>query len=99
MSINTLYKAQEAIEKNILLIDVRSLQEYKSGHFYGAIHIPLSAIEGANIQNGSYLYCRTGGRAGMAKEILAKRNITVENIGGVEGVDTKDLVQENEDVR
>jgi rhodanese-related sulfurtransferase len=95
MSRNTLYKALEAIQKHIPLIDVRSKQEYEAGHFAGAVNIPLSALESADIQNGSYIYCRTGGRAGMAKEILAKRNIVVENIGGVEGVDAKDLVQGN----
>jgi rhodanese-related sulfurtransferase len=95
MSLHTLFKARQAIEKHIPLIDVRSKQEYAAGHFEGAVNIPLSALEQAEVKNGSYVYCRTGGRAGMAKEILAKRNIAIENIGGVEGVDAKDLVQGN----
>ena len=58
-----------------LLIDVRNPEEYKDNHLVKAINIPFYSIE--NIINEIkdkneiiLLYCKTGKRSNIAKEIL-----------------------------
>ena len=57
------------------LIDVRTPEEYMTGHANGAINIPLADIQKGDftkiIKNKPlYVYCHTGVRAGEAKTIL-----------------------------
>ena len=60
-----------------LIIDVREPYEYKAGHVKNAVNIPLQNI----IKGGGDLldmpkdtklivYCRSGNRSGIAKEVL-----------------------------
>jgi rhodanese-related sulfurtransferase len=63
-------------EEKPLLIDVRSEDEYADGHIAGAINIPYKELEqrleellGAK-DSQIILYCRSGRRAGIAKETL-----------------------------
>ena len=54
-------------DENIVLIDVRTEEEYKSGHIPRAINIPNTEIE--NVINYDKdtpiaVYCRTGKRSG-----------------------------------
>jgi phage shock protein E len=71
------------------IIDVRTVEEYISGHHPDAINIPLSDIEsGANpecsFDTPIALYCRSGARAGVVKSILESRGyVKVENSGGL----------------
>lgn len=74
-----------------LWIDVRSADEYASGHVQEAINIPHMDIGqriadvSSNKQQEIKLYCRSGKRAGMAKQTLEKMGYTnVTNIGGYE---------------
>lgn len=79
----------EKVSKNALIIDVRTVQEFRSGHIKGAIHIPHTVI-GSQIQNVTdekereiLLYCRSGQRSGMALETLTKLGYTnAKNVGG-----------------
>jgi len=69
-------------ENKPLLIDVRTEGEYASGHVPNAINIPhkdleqrlaeLSGVKSSQV----VLYCRSGTRAGIAKNILAKNGFT-----------------------
>lgn len=76
------YKDLKSLMKNkyIILIDVRSGQEYEEGHLDGAINIPVYNIEKdiAKYVNSKedtiILYCSSGSRSKQAKEIL-------ENLG------------------
>lgn len=74
-----------------LWIDVRTNEEFASGHVDGAINIPhteiakeiskLTTDKSAPIK----LYCRSGHRAGLAKTALEELGYTnVENLGGLE---------------
>jgi phage shock protein E len=80
--------------KGAPLIDVRTSEEYQSGHIENANLIPLQDIEQRikeveNLVNGDktkpvVLYCRSGRRSGLAKEILLKHGFSnVINIGGI----------------
>lgn len=66
-------------DKNAILIDVRSPQEYKEGHLDGSINFPLYDLERnneeilKNKQNTIILYCQSGNRSNKALEILKQR--------------------------
>jgi phage shock protein E len=86
---------QQAIEamsqdSSIVLVDVRTPQEYAEGYVEGAINIPLDTIE-ANFETiisdkdtRLFIICRSGNRSAEAALILRElgyRDIT--DIGGV----------------
>ena len=74
-----------------LIIDVRSLDEVKTGIIQDAIHIEWTQID-KEINNIDitkdqpiYLYCRSGNRSGKAAVILKKIGFTnVINAGGID---------------
>lgn len=63
-------------KEKIILIDVRSTQEYNEGHYDGAINIPLCDIRNdisrhVNDKNCTIVvYCSVGHRSRKAQEIL-----------------------------
>lgn len=65
-------------DKETLLIDVRSSQEYDEGHINGAINIPIYNIKKEiqkvtnNKEQTIILYCSTGARSRKAKIELEK---------------------------
>ena len=74
-----------------VIIDTRSPQEYAAGHVEGALLIPHDAIgrlAEARFPDKStpiLLYCRSGGRAEVARKTLVSLNYTsVENLGGMQ---------------
>ncbi|MBM4055723.1 MAG: rhodanese-like domain-containing protein [Planctomycetes bacterium] len=74
-------------------IDVRTVEEYESGHIEGAINIPHEEIGGkieSVVKDKSqkiHLYCKGGRRAGIAKDVLEKMRYTnVINEGGYEDI-------------
>ena len=87
--------AQEAMEniakdKKILLIDVREISEYQSGHIPNAKNIPLGVIEkkaNAQLKDKNqmlYVYCHSGIRSVQACKKLANMGYTnVYNLGGI----------------
>ena len=76
------------LENGILLIDVRQLDEYQSGHVTGAVHIALQeipdSVEECVSADGSptYFICKVGGRSAQACEYLAGESLNVVNIAG-----------------
>lgn len=74
---------------NAVLLDVRTRQEYNSGHIPGSLNIPLQEI-GAVAQKISdkttpiFVHCLSGGRSGRAEQLLGGMGYTnVKNIGGI----------------
>jgi phage shock protein E len=72
-------------------IDVRSPEEFQSGHVGMAINIPVEQIaerikEVTTDKNAEiYLSCRSGRRSGMALDTLKAMGYTkVANVGGIE---------------
>lgn len=79
-----------AINKNAILIDVRSVAEFNEGYLPGAINIPhteISARISTIVPDKStplYLYCRSGRRVGIAMEALKEIGYTnMTNLGGL----------------
>ena len=72
-----------------VFIDVRTVEEYKSGHIENAVNIPHNIIKdkiAAVTQDKNSvikLYCQSGNRAGIAKKILEELGYkNVVNEGG-----------------
>lgn len=75
---------QELLQNGAIIIDVRSPQEFKSGHAKKSKNVPLnilksktSTLKGKEV----LLVCKSGGRAGMAKSMLKKEGIIAHNLG------------------
>ena len=80
-------------DQQIFVIDVRSKDEWDTGHIEQAVHIPHTEIadrigEVTNTKDAKIVvYCAAGGRAGKAKAKLEELGFTnVENGGGLDDV-------------
>jgi rhodanese-related sulfurtransferase len=75
------------MKTNKIIVDVRTPDEWKSdGHAEGSVNIPVDQIQNRISELRVYekvtLVCRSGGRAGLAMDILKQAGITrVENLG------------------
>ena len=73
-------------DDNVTLLDVRTPQEFKSGHLEGATLIPLSKLEENLDKLNPYkekkiiIYCRSGNRSVSASRILEKHGFTPLNV-------------------
>lgn len=83
-------QVDQAIQTNMTLLDVRSVEEFNDGSLPNAKNIPLDVLPeialGQLDKNDAILiYCFMGGRADEAVKILEGLGFTdVHNIGGVE---------------
>lgn len=84
-------------------IDVRSLEEYSKDHIEGDTNVPLADIN-TDAFIAKYgkdaelmLYCRSGNRAGQAKQLLETAGFTkVTNAGSIDQVRTlRDIAAPN----
>jgi len=81
-------QAQVLIEEdqNVTLLDVRTVDEFKSGHIRGAKLIPLSKLEDnldkleTDKQKKIIVYCRSGSRSVAASRILKENGFTPLNV-------------------
>ena len=75
-------------DDNVTLLDVRTIQEYKSGHLRDATLIPVQALSknlGMLRQDKNkkiIVYCRTGSRSVSASRILEENGFTPLNVKG-----------------
>lgn len=81
-------------EQQAILLDVRSEREFEAGHLEGAVHIPhdqladrlaeIEALSAGEAPRPIVTYCRSGHRAGLAKQTLIDAGYTeVTNLGGM----------------
>lgn len=80
------------VNRNAVVIDVRTVGEFQSGHIKGSKNIPLDTIFSKvdsikNMKKPVIVCCRSGMRSGQAKSILEKSGIEVMNGGGWESLD------------
>ena len=72
-----------------VLLDVRTPEEYRSGHIPGSRNIPLQTIDrvcsvAENKDTTLYVYCQSGARSRQAAGVLKQMGYTnVNNIGGI----------------
>jgi rhodanese-related sulfurtransferase len=69
-------------DHTVILIDVRSKQEFSEGHLLGAINIPLNEFKqtinqlNQNKKQTIIVYCQMGGRSSKAINLLKKMGYT-----------------------
>jgi phage shock protein E len=81
-------------EESGIIIDVRTKDEFKSGHLKEVDHNFDVTSGEFNKKMGNldknkvyYLYCRTGARSGKALNIMKRNNFeNVYNVGGLESL-------------
>tara|TARA_B110000259_G_scaffold81135_1_gene94952 strand:- start:130 stop:462 length:333 start_codon:yes stop_codon:yes gene_type:complete len=79
-------KASQMIDSGSIIIDVRTPQEFKSGHYPNSISIPLDTLKNnldkiKGYKNGIVVVCASGMRSGQAKSILSNNGIESFNGG------------------
>lgn len=86
----------EVLPENAILIDVRSPQEFASGHIQGAISLPLNSISHQidkvvpNKGTPVIVYCMSGARSASArKHLLGMGYLQVFNGGGVRALSSR----------
>lgn len=84
-------------KKNAVLVDLRELELYRSGHWPGAVHIPYEQIEKKQVklpQNRFLIfYCEHGGSSMQLARMLGKEGYKVATVVG--GMESMKKVQEN----
>lgn len=79
----------KAKQDKVLVLDVRSDEEYAKGHVPGAVHVPYDQLESrmdevkAQGADKVVVYCESGFRAGKAEASLQEAG--VENVYDLEG--------------
>jgi phage shock protein E len=77
------------IKEGALIVDVRTGEEFASGHYNNAKNIPVDQVESRLKDFGSkegkiVVYCRSGGRSSKAKAILEANGFkNIINGGGL----------------
>lgn len=87
----TTEEAKKEMDKgNVIILDVRTKEEYENGHIENSILIPLDEIEAeaGNIlkdkEQKILVYCRSGNRSSQASKLLVKMGyINVYDFGGI----------------
>jgi rhodanese-related sulfurtransferase len=78
----TVEEAKSLIESNssLIILDVRTQEEYDSGHIEGSILIPVSELEDRldelSKEEELLIYCRTGNRSTSSVNILKENGYT-----------------------
>ena len=82
-------RARELIAQGAVLIDVRTVEEYRAGALPGALNMPMQTI-GVQIdryytKNDTFvLYCKSGQRSDMATRMLRQGGyLKTFNMGGI----------------
>jgi rhodanese-related sulfurtransferase len=83
-------KAMMDANDSIILVDVRTLSEYQSGHIEGALLLPLDTIstQAESVipdKEAVYIiYCRSGNRSSQAVSLLYSMGyISLYDLGGI----------------
>lgn len=81
-------KINEFIEKDAVLLDVRTRDEFLKGHLPDALHIPLQEldtrlVEILKLNKPVIAYCASGARSDRATQFLKSKNIDSVNGGGI----------------
>lgn len=77
------------LEEKAVLLDVRTPQEYKSGHIPGSKNIPLDRLQKVSgvvkdKDTAVYVYCQSGGRSRAAASALKQMGYeNVMDYGGI----------------
>ena len=85
---------QSKIKDGAQLLDVRTVEEFDSGHFAGAINLDVEDIIAGKLPDAAkdaqlYVYCRSGNRSAQAVSLLKQAGFTnITNLGGLADVES-----------
>lgn len=89
---HTIQSIQADVANGGQFIDVRTPDEYTSGHITGAINLPLQVIQTGALPTVAkdkpvYVYCQSGNRSSQATQILKKAGFTnIIDLGAMSNV-------------
>jgi phage shock protein E len=82
--------AERVLEKDFVILDVRTPEEFRESAIKGALNIDVTdpnfavRIQALDKKKSYKLYCRTGNRSGRAEKAMKERGFTmVENLGSI----------------
>lgn len=78
--------AKVLVQKGAVLVDVRTPEEFASGHIAGALNIPVQELDARKGElpkdKDLVLYCRSGARSARGRELLLAAGYPkVHNLG------------------
>jgi len=84
---------KEYLEKDAVILDVRTQKEYDADHIEGAFLIPISELksrlkEVKDLNKPVIAHCRSGIRSAQASQILNSNGIDAINGGGISTMKT-----------
>ena len=86
ISVDELATRLESGDPGILLVDVREVDEYHSGHVAGARLVVLGTVpdnvDAFRGEGPAYVICRSGARSMRACEFLAGHGVQAVNVAG-----------------
>lgn len=75
----------QKIKEGAIILDVRTPEEFRGGHPKGAINIPVDRLQGQlgklDKSKAVITCCMTGGRSGMAADVLKRAGFEAFNGG------------------
>ena len=77
-------------EKEYVIVDVRTKEEYETSHIVGAINIPYDEInESINLdkEKNIFVYCKSENRSSIAYNTLIGLGYTVYDLGAISEID------------
>ena len=81
---------EEMNNRDVIILDVRTEDEYNSGHIENSVLIPVDDLEDkaeellVNKEQKILVYCRSGNRSKKAADLLAEMGYTnVNDLGGI----------------
>ena len=84
----------KSVEKNAVLLDVRTPEEFQQKHISGAVNLPLAEIDDrasaviADKSTPVYVYCRSGRRSKSAMSKLLQQGYgKVTDLGSMENAE------------
>ena len=85
---------KDFIDKGAVIIDVRTVGEFREGHIKGSKNIPLDTIsskvnEIKRLEKPVIVCCRSGMRSAQANSILKGNGIDCMNGGGWQSLESK----------
>lgn len=87
MEFESIDAAAEALRgrAGVVLLDVRTPEEYAAGHIPGSMNHPLERLQtyDGDPDEPIYVYCRSGARSERAALLLRELGYEAENIGGI----------------
>ena len=89
VNLNVSEFSQKITEPDVIILDVRTPEEFASGHIEGALNIDFNGgdfaneITRLNPSENYAIYCRSGSRSGQAASIMHKAGVhEVSNLNG-----------------